>query len=318
MAEAEKLQSLGEPKSPIASSNNASASRQALRAIRAIATPEGSGATVWRTIGGSELETLDPFLMLDHFIADHDGAAFPDHPHRGQATVTYMLQGSSRHEDSVGNLGTLRAGDVQWMVAGRGVKHAEMPIYEEGLDVPVGLQLWVNLPSQSKMVAPAYKDLKAESIPTVFLDQGDIEIRVIGGTSCNVSVPIPPIGGCWYFHMKFHKSRSGFRQDLPPSWTSFLYIITGSLSVDQSEAFPELTAVVLSSETGENHVFLCAEEDNTEIILLAAEPLNQPVARFGPFVMNTKEELQKALLDYRMEINGFENARRWKSSIGGR
>ncbi|CEL52405.1 Pirin-like protein OS=Solanum lycopersicum PE=2 SV=1 [Rhizoctonia solani AG-1 IB] len=142
-------------------------SRQVLRTIDALATPEGSGATVWRTIGGPELETLDPFLMLDHFVADDASAAFPDHPHRGQATVTYMLQGSIKHEDSMGNIGSLCAGDVQWMVAGRGVKHAEMPVYQADADIPIGLQLWVNLPSEYKMTTPSYKDIKSEAL--VFL-----------------------------------------------------------------------------------------------------------------------------------------------------
>ncbi|KAJ1310386.1 hypothetical protein OPQ81_007124 [Rhizoctonia solani] len=285
------------------------ASRQPKQSITAVATPEGSGATVWRTIGGTELENLDPFLMLDHFIADHPGAAFP--------VFRSPSQGSSRHEDSMGNLGTLDAGDVQWMVAGRGVKHAEMPIYQEGSDVAIGLQLWINLPSQHKMVAPTYTDIKAETIPTVFYEQGDIEVRVISGTSCGASVVPPSVGGCWYLHMKFHKCQSTFNQELPPGWTAFVYILEGSLSI-QSEAFSPRTAVVLSSNPREHYVSLSAGEAGTSIVLFAAEPLNQPIARFGPFVMNTKEELQKALLDYRMEINGFENARRWKSSIGGR
>ncbi|CAE6503605.1 unnamed protein product [Rhizoctonia solani] len=228
-----------------------------------------------------------------------------------------MLQGSSQHEDSMGNLGTLDAGDVQWMVAGRGVKHAEMPVYQEGADVPIGLQLWVNLPSQYKMTTPTYKDIKSETIPTIFREHDDIEIRIISGISCGTSVAPPSIGGCWYIHIKFHKRRSTFSQELPPGWTAFVYILRGSLSI-QSEIFPLRTAVILSSDLNENHVSLSAEEDETDIVLFAAEPLNQPIARFGPFVMNTKEELQKALLDYRMEINGFENARRWKSSIGRR
>ncbi|KDN49381.1 hypothetical protein RSAG8_02083, partial [Rhizoctonia solani AG-8 WAC10335] len=195
---------------------------------------------------------------------------------RGQATVTYMLQGSSQHEDSMGNLGTLCAGDVQWMVAGRGA----------------------SLPYFASMAI-----LKFE--------------HQISGTSCGTSVAPPSVGGCWYIHMKFHKRRSTFNQELPPGWTAFVYILRGSLSI-RSETFPSHTAVVLSSDPEENHVGLSAGDDGADVVLFAAEPLNQPIARFGPFVMNTKEELKKALLDYRMEINGFENARRWKSSIGGR
>ncbi|ELU44669.1 pirin domain-containing protein [Rhizoctonia solani AG-1 IA] len=226
---------------------------------------------------------------------------------RGQATITYMLQGSIQHEDSMGNLGTLCTGDVQWMIAGRGVKHAEMPIYQEGTDVPIGLQLWVNLPSQHKMTAPTYRDIKSDtsSIPTIVREHGNIEIRIISGTSCGISVTPPSVGGCWYLHLKFRKDHFSFDQELR------------TLSI-RSETFSPRTAVVLSSNPNESYVHLSAEEDGTEIVLFAAKPLNQPIARFGPFVMNTKEELQKAILDYRMEINGFENARRWKSSIGGR
>ncbi|KAF8610508.1 hypothetical protein BDV93DRAFT_601507 [Ceratobasidium sp. AG-I] len=295
------------------------ASRQVAKVIQAVETPEGSGATVLRTIGGSELETLDPFLMLDHFVADHEKAAFPDHPHRGQATVTYMLQGSSQHEDSTGNLGTLHAGDVQWMVAGRGVKHAEMPMYQPELDIPIGLQLWIDLPTESKMMAPTYRDLRAADIPLVSPDQNsDVEIRIITGSSCNTTVPVPSVGGCWYLHIKLRNNQSSLKQELPPGMTSFIYVIKGKLRVAQSEPIPQHTAAILSTNADEDHVNICATDDNTEIILVAAEPLNQPVARFGPFVMNTKDELKKALLDYRMEINGFENARRWKSSIGKR
>ncbi|CEL52404.1 Pirin OS=Rattus norvegicus GN=Pir PE=1 SV=1 [Rhizoctonia solani AG-1 IB] len=132
-----------------------------------------------------------------------------------------------------------------------------------------------------------------------------------------MSVTSPPIGGCWYLHIKFNKPQASFKQELPSGWTSFVYVLSGALFI-QSETISSRTAAILSSDTNENYVCLGAEEGGTEAVLFAAKPLNQPVARFGPFVMNTKEELQKALLDYRMEINGFENARRWKSSIGGR
>ncbi|QRW14728.1 pirin domain-containing protein [Ceratobasidium sp. AG-Ba] len=294
-------------------------SRQVVRVVKAVETPEGSGATVFRTIGGSEVETLDPFLMLDHFVADHEGAAFPDHPHRGQATITYMLQGSSRHEDSTGSTGILRAGDVQWMVAGRGVKHAEMPIYAQGIDQPIGLQLWVNLAKEHKMTAPTYRELKAEHIPMVSpLYNADVQIRIISGSSCGMHVPVPEIGGCWYLHLRFLKAQVAFNQELPPNTTAFLYIIKGSLRVGNSDIFPKHTTLILSSNPGEEDVDLYSTSDETDLVLFSAEPLNQPVARFGPFVMNTKDELKKALLDYRMEINGFENARHWKSSIGGR
>ncbi|KAG9126555.1 hypothetical protein FRC07_003009 [Ceratobasidium sp. 392] len=237
------------------------------------------------------------------------------HTGKGQATVTYMLQGSSQHEDSTGNLGTLNAGDAQWMVAGRGVKHAEMPVYQEGLDIPIGLQLWVNLPIKYKMTAPTYKDIRAESIPLVSpKHDSNINIRILSGTSCGTHVPVPDIGGCWYLHIRFSKEQSSFKQELPPKTTTFIYIIKGSLRVAGSETFSQHAALVLSCNPEEEYVDLCSRSDETEIILVysvlvsvtypdiaraqvAAEPLNQPVARFGPFVMNTKDELKKALLD---------------------
>ncbi|CAE6427529.1 unnamed protein product [Rhizoctonia solani] len=314
-------------------------SRHAVRVVKALATPEGSGATVWRTIGGPELENLDPFLMLDHFVADHHGAAFPGdyarddpiyvHP-QTQAFRSPSQRTSNGHLHATGFIPTRGLNGEPWDIVCWGctmddcrswrqviIKHAEMPVYQEGADVPIGLQLWVNLPSQYKMNAPSYKDIKSETIPTVFREHGDIEIRIISGASCGTSVAPPSIGGCWYIHIKFHKRRSVFNQELPPGWTGFVYILRGSLSI-HSEIFSSHTAVILSSDPKENHVSLSAREDETDVVLFAAEPLNQPIARFGPFVMNTKEELQKALLDYRMEINGFENARKWKSSIGGR
>jgi redox-sensitive bicupin YhaK (pirin superfamily) len=160
------------------------------------------------------LKNLTPFLMLDHFHVGN-GAGFPDHPHRGQATVTYMLEGSSRHEDSAGHKGTIVTGGVQWMCAGKGIIHAEMPVHAPGQPDPRGLQLWVDLPKQFKMVDPSYQELGPEEIPTAYPGgvDGHVRIKVISGKSHGVESPVRPLGGCWFFHAIF-RSKGQFFQEI--------------------------------------------------------------------------------------------------------
>ncbi|KAL0946954.1 hypothetical protein HGRIS_013111 [Hohenbuehelia grisea] len=265
------------------------------------------------------LRNLTPFLMLDHFHVS-EGAGFPDHPHRGQATVTYMLQGSSQHEDSAGHKGTIETGGVQWMCAGKGIIHAEMPVHAHGAPDPRGLQLWVDLPQQYKMVDPTYQELGPEQIPVAYPEgsDGPVKIKVISGKSHGLESPVRPLGGCWFFHMIFNKKSTIF-QDIPAKWTSFIYILKGSLLVgDDTLAQEAFHTLVLSSEEGQSGVRLTAGEDETEFILVAGEPLDQPVFQYGPFVMTNREEIQKTLLDYQMGLNGFEKAHSWKSEIGNR
>ncbi|TDL27506.1 hypothetical protein BD410DRAFT_424339 [Rickenella mellea] len=297
-----------------------SISRLVLKSVYAAEVSEGAGAIVRRSIGSMSLKNLTPFLMLDHFRGQK-GAGFPDHPHRGQATVTYMLEGSSRHEDSEGHKGLLQAGGVQWMCAGRGIIHAEMPVYEDGQPDPQGLQLWVDLPKQFKMVEPSYQELGREGIPSAFPNgpDGGVEVKIISGISHGVESPVRPLGGCWYFHIIF-KNKGVMFQDLPAGWTSFIYIIKGSLIVGSSHgnqvANDKFHTLVLSNAHNETGVELSGNEDGTEIILASGEPLDQTVFQYGPFVMTTREEVQKTLLDYQMGTNGFEGAHTWKSEIG--
>ncbi|KAH0583929.1 hypothetical protein H2248_009517 [Termitomyces sp. 'cryptogamus'] len=200
-----------------------SVSRSVIKKVLAVETPEGDGALVRRSIGSMGLRNLTPFLMLDHFHVS-EGAGFPDHPHRGQATVTYMLEGSSRHEDSAGHQGTIEAGGVQWMCAGKGIIHAEMPVHTQGASDPRGLQLWVDLPKQFKMVDPSYQELGPDQIPIAYPSgpDGPVKIKVISGSSHGIESPVRPLGGCWFFHVIFDQKSTIF-QDIPPSWTSFLY-----------------------------------------------------------------------------------------------
>ncbi|CCL99149.1 uncharacterized protein FIBRA_01164 [Fibroporia radiculosa] len=297
-----------------------SASRRVVKKVLAIETPEGEGALVRRSIGSQKLRNLTPFLMLDHFHVSK-GAGFPDHPHRGQATVTYMMEGSSQHEDSAGHKGTIEAGGVQWMCAGRGIIHAEMPVHERGQPDPRGLQLWVDLPQQYKMVEPSYQELGPNEIPTAFPEgpDGPVKIKVISGKTYGVESPVRPLGGCWYFHVIFDKKDHTIFQEIPSGWTSFIYTLKGSVRVGEDPAGHEaFHTLVLSSESAEGGVKVASAEDNTEAVLIAGEPLDQTVFQYGPFVMTSKEEIQSTLMDYQLGRNGFEKAHSWKSVIGGR
>ncbi|KAJ3554884.1 hypothetical protein NM688_g2879 [Phlebia brevispora] len=298
----------------------ASISRTVVQKVLSVETPEGAGALVRRSIGSMKLRNLSPFLMLDHFHVSQ-GAGFPDHPHRGQATVTYMLEGKSQHEDSAGHKGTIEAGGVQWMCAGRGIIHAEMPVHAAGLPDPRGLQLWVDLPKQFKMVEPSYQELEPNEIPTAYPEgpDGPVKIKVISGKSHGIESPVRPLGGCWYFHVIFDKKATIF-QPIPEGWTAFAYVLKGSVSVGDKAELPHeaFHTLVLSSDPKETGVKLTAGQDKTEFVLIAGEPLDQPVMQYGPFVMTSKEEIIETLQDYRDGRNGFEKAHTWKSIIGNR
>ncbi|KAJ7068995.1 RmlC-like cupin domain-containing protein [Mycena belliarum] len=291
-----------------------SITRTVTKKVLAVETPEGQGALVRRSIGSMSLRNLTPFLLLDHFHVAT--GAFPDHPHRGQATVTYMLEGSSEHEDSAGHKGVIEAGGVQWMVAGRGIMHAEMPVHAEGQPEPRGLQLWVNLQKKFKMVEPSYQELGPSQIPEAFPEgpDGPVRIRVISGLSHGVESPVRPLGGCWYFHYIFSKDQVSVFQDLPSGWTAFIYVLKGTLIVGQ-ESIPQEAyhTLVLSANTNETGVLLKSATPDTEFVLAAGEPIDEPIIQYGPFVMNTKEDIERTLQDYRQGRNGFETAHTWKS-----
>jgi hypothetical protein len=292
-------------------------SRTVVKKVLAVETPEGVGALVRRSIGSMTLRNLTPFLLLDHFHV-REGAGFPDHPHRGQATVTYMLEGSSRHEDSAGHKGTILTGGVQWMSAGKGIIHAEMPVHEKGFPDPRGLQLWIDLPKTSKMTEPSYQELSPEEIPVAYPEgvDGPVKIKVISGKSHGVESPVRPLGGCWYFHITFNKAGTMF-QELPSGWTSFLYSWKGGLKVgsdSDANVVPTFHTAVLSADSEQTGVALSGEE-NTELVLISGKPLDQTVFQYGPFVMTSKEEIQSTLFDYQTGRNGFEKAHTWKSEI---
>ncbi|KAG8970800.1 hypothetical protein FRC03_000017 [Tulasnella sp. 419] len=290
-----------------------SLSRSITKIVKAFETSEGDGATVKRSIGSMNLHRLDPFLMLDHFHLV-PGSGFPDHPHRGQATVTYMLEGSVQHEDSVGHKGTIGPGDLQWMVAGKG-----MPVHGPGHPNPTGLQLWINLPKVHKMTEPTYQELVSSQIPSAYPqgEDGPVEIKVISGKSHGVESPVRHLGGCWYLDLKLKGKGATVFQDIPSEWTAFIYTLEGALLVKGDQTEPSHT-IVLSSGKNETGVLLSSGSDYTRAVLIAGEPLDEPVFQHGPFVMNTREEMIETLKDYNDQRNGFERSKVWKSLIGGR
>ncbi|CAG7845894.1 Pirin-like protein [Serendipita indica DSM 11827] len=296
-------------------------SRSIVKKVYAAETSEGVGATVRRSIGSMSLRNLSPFLMLDHFDLSR-GGGFPDHPHRGQATVTYMIEGASQHEDSRGHKGIIKTGGVQWMCAGKGIIHSEIPLHVEGAKNPNGLQLWVDLPKQYKMVDPSYQELDAEQIPSAYPEgeDGNVRIKLISGKSFGVESPVRPLGGCWYMHIFLKKTGAKVFQDLPAGWTSFIYVLKGAVAVNKdggdSTAHRQHHTLVLSAAANETGVAIEAGEDETEVVLISGEPLDQPVVQYGPFVMTSREEIQQTLRDYQGAKNGFEAAHSWQSDLG--
>jgi redox-sensitive bicupin YhaK (pirin superfamily) len=269
--------------------------RPIARRVRGQAASDGAGVRLTRIIGGSQLPDLDPFLLLDEFGSDKPGdyiAGFPSHPHRGFETVTYMLDGRMRHKDNHGNEGLLTPGSVQWMTAGRGIVHSEMPEQESGL--MRGFQLWVNLPAKDKMTAPQYQEFSAERIPVAQPAQG-VRAKVIAGRIGDVVGPVQqPATDPTYLDLTL-ESGAVFEHVLPSGHSAFAYVYEGAANVEGEDVAPKGDLLVFGP--GEA-VRVAAGGARTRIILVAGRPLNEPVARYGPFVMNTKEQIMQAFVDY--------------------
>jgi redox-sensitive bicupin YhaK (pirin superfamily) len=270
--------------------------------IAAVPTSDGVGAKLRRSLGKSQEERLDPFLMLDEFSSDNAGdyiAGFPNHPHRGFETVTYMLDGHMLHQDHLGNRGELKSGDVQWMTAGRGIIHSEMP--QQGSGRMRGFQLWINLPAKEKMKPAVYQDLPAARIPAVELKGGG-RVKVIAGTLVADGRPTPgPMQGLTtdplYFDVEL-PAGAAFSHVVQPDYNAFVYVFEGRLTVGPVNAARPLkthSAGVLS--VGEK-ILVAAGEKGARFILLAGRPLGEPIVQYGPFVMNTREEVEQAVRDY--------------------
>jgi len=283
--------------------NSAPTSRVVRRVVKGMPTSDGAGVKLRRVIGQPQLPDLDPFLMLDEFGTDRAEdyiAGFPDHPHRGFETVTYMLDGRMRHRDNHGNEGVLVPGSVQWMTAGRGLVHSEMPEQQEGR--MRGFQLWLNLPAREKMTAPKYQEFGPERIPSATPAPG-VTVKVIAGQVDGTSGPIfQPATDPTYLDIALEPGAE-FTQALPADYAAFLYVFEGSLQVGASAESSLLRTHELGV-LGEGGVIdlkgasAGAGGKVARAILVAGRPLREPVAKYGPFVMNTREELQQAFEDF--------------------
>ena len=293
--------------------------RQIKQAFLAVEQSEGVGARVRRSIGTPKLRNFSPFLMLDHFTSS-PGAGFPDHPHRGQETITYQLQGAVDHEDFAGNKGTIEAGDLQFMTAGRGIMHAEMPRQNPDGSPTVGMQLWVDLPEKLKTCEPRYRDLRAAEIPTIKVDDDNVTIKIISGQSHGTdSVQELAYTPVWIFDITI-KPGGKVMQPLPIGWNAFAYTLKGSTAFgvgsDQTTVGQYHNVVFKQEGDSVNaEVDKTAKEDGN-FLLVAGLPLDQKVVQYGPFVLNTQEEVYQAMLDYQSHANGFERAKGWSSEIG--
>ncbi|KAF0693794.1 Aste57867_15293 [Aphanomyces stellatus] len=288
-------------------------SRQVVRSFVSIAQAEGVGATVRRSIGHPQLRRLDPFLMLDEFNVALPGG-FPDHPHRGFETVTYLLPespGNLLHEDFMGNKGELAPGDLQWMSPGRGILHSEMPASR---DAPAfGLQLWVNLPARLKMSEPNYQEIPHAGLPRA--KQGNVEAIVIAGEAMGKQAAVFTNHPITYIHFLFSGPATHFHP-LPPTHNAFAYVISGSGRIGGLDVHAH-SVVLLSVDATQNGVLLETTVDggSMQCVVLSGEPINEPIEQYGPFVMTTRAELQQTVADYSHGLNGFERAPGWSSDI---
>nr|WP_232788447.1 pirin family protein [Macromonas nakdongensis] len=260
-------------------------------------TSDGAGVKLTRVLTQPLQRRLDPFLMLDAFGSDQPDdyiAGFPDHPHRGFETVTYMIAGRMLHRDSAGHEGLLENGGVQWMTAGRGVIHSEIPQQEDG--VMEGFQLWLNLPARDKMSAPWYRDFKHAELPRFTTPVG-VAVTVIAGASHGVSGAVTREATAPLYLDLHLPAGARFEQTLPAGHNAFVYVYRGEVAI-QGQAVPVQRMAVLANETDADGVVIEASAE-AQVLLIAGQPLNEPIAQYGPFVMNTQQEIQQALHDFR-------------------
>lgn len=269
-----------------------------LRSVPGLPTSDGAGVRLNRVIGSPALPDLDPFLLLDEFGTDQPQdylAGFPDHPHRGFETVTYMIDGRMRHRDNHGHEGLLTPGSVQWMTAGRGLVHSEMPEQESGR--MRGFQLWINLPAKDKMTAPKYQEFAPAAIPLLQPAAG-VQVRLIAGEVQGVRGPIvQPATDPLYLDIELAPDK-GWQTELPAGHSAFAYVFEGRLAIGEGEDARPQAQGQLAVLGGGDRVRLQAGPEGARLILVAGRPLHEPVVRHGPFVMNTREQLMQAFVDY--------------------
>ncbi|MDT0595291.1 pirin family protein [Glaciecola petra] len=270
--------------------------REVERVFKGIPASDGAGVQLTRIIGSPYINMLDPFLLLDHFHSDKPQdyiAGFPPHPHRGFETVTYMLDGKMQHEDSAGNSGVIESGGVQWMTAGRGIIHSEMPLQENGL--LSGFQLWVNLPAEQKMSQPNYQEHNKKDIPVESYNE-NVEIKVIAGKTQNGTIGVidnsyvDPI-----YWVISQKAGAILSEKIAEGHNAFIYVYAGSVILSgASDIISQGQLAVLTN----GDLVKIAAIDNAKYLLIAGKPLGEPVARGGPFVMNTRDEVNQAFSEY--------------------
>ncbi len=274
--------------------------RTVVQVVRGQATSDGAGVKLTRIIGGAALPDLDPFLLFDEFGSDEAVdyiAGFPDHPHRGFETVTYMLAGRMRHRDNQGNSGLLTPGSVQWMTAGRGIVHSEMPEQEKGR--MRGFQLWVNLPARDKLTAPRYQDILPSRVPELEPVPG-VRVRVLAGGLGDVVGPVSGVATApVYFDVRMDPG-TRFQSSLPEFHAAFVYAYEGAVLVGEGETARRVERGELAVLGAGGTVQLAADTPAAggKCVLVAGRPLGEPVVRYGPFVMNTREEIVQAIEDF--------------------
>ena len=275
------------------------------RFIPAMETSEGAGVTVHRTIGTPALRNYDPFMMLDQISSDNPDeyvAGFPEHPHRGFNTFTYMIDGDMEHKDSMGNTGNLGPGGAQWMKAASGVIHSEMPKQEKGL--MRGFQLWINLPSANKMDKPEYQEYTSDAFSVV--ETSDYKVKVVIGNFSDVNSPIVDnITDVTFFDVQLNAGKS-LQHKLPADNNSFLYIFEGNGQFNGKSAQSNILIVLGAKDNVSDFV---AGEQGARFLLISGKPINESVVQYGPFVMNSREEIDQAMSDY--QSNNFVRDRAW-------
>jgi len=278
--------------------DNTSQVRSLAREITGLSTSDGAGVKLLRSLGSGPHARLDPFLMLDEFSSVNPGdyiAGFPAHPHRGFDTVTYLLDGTMRHEDHMGNVGHIKSGGVQWMTAGRGVIHSEMPEQVEGR--MRGFQLWINLPAREKMKPACYRDIQPEQIPVLDLALGG-RVKVIAGDISvegkSVQGPIHGVSTEPLYIDVMLPPHSELRFDLPAQHHAFVYVYEGKVQIADRTVNNHCAGVLTEGET----IALRSLELETRFLVLAGKPIGEPVVQYGPFVMNTRAEIEQAVSDY--------------------
>ena len=274
------------------------------RRIRQIIEPEpvieGAGVRLKRSIGTPTLNYLDPFLLFDDFTSGNPGdyeAGFPLHPHRGIETVTYVLQGEVQHRDTLGNAGSIGAGEIQWMTAGRGIMHEEMPqVHPEGI---VGFQLWVNLPAKLKMIKPRYQDIRSSEIREITRENGT-RIRVITGTVDGIAGPVTGIAADPTYLDVFIPPHIAFTQPIEQGHAAFAYVFAGEARFQEENGSEQLISHPHFLVFGDGDVVTATTGPySVRLLLVSGQPLGEPIARYGPFVMNTEEEIEQTLLELR-------------------